>query len=99
MHHVLSELIRSFIQHVAYLPRRGQEEGASDTHVSMCIFMYQSGLPASAQRDRVYFIFRERARGGERGREKHPCVVAYCAPSTGDLARDPGMGPDWESNL
>ena len=45
------------------------------------------------------FIFRERGREGEREGEKHQCVVASCVPSTGDLASNPGMCPDWESNL
>ena len=44
------------------------------------------------------FIFREREREGERGREKHQYVVASRIPLTGDLARNPGMCPDWESN-
>ena len=44
---------------------------------------------------RVYlFIFRERGSEGE----KHQCVVASCAPPTRDLAYNPGMCPDWESN-
>ena len=30
--------------------------------------------------------------------EKHQCVVASHAPPTGDLAHNPGMFPDWESN-
>ena len=30
--------------------------------------------------------------------EKQQCVVACCVPHTGDLARNPGMCPDWESN-
>ena len=30
--------------------------------------------------------------------EKHQCVVASHAPPTGDLACNPGMCPDWESN-
>ena len=38
--------------------------------------------------------FRQRGRGGE----KHQCVVASRAPPTGDLAHNPGMCPDWESN-
>ena len=42
------------------------------------------------------FIFRERER--ERERQKHQCVVASHAPPTGDLAHNPGMCPDWESN-
>ena len=44
------------------------------------------------------FIFRQRGREGEREGEKHQCVVASCAPPTGDLACNPGMCPDWESN-
>ena len=35
------------------------------------------------------FIFRERGREGEREGEKHQCVVACHAPTTGDLARAP----------
>ena len=45
------------------------------------------------------FIFRERGREGEREGEKHQCVVASWAPLTGDLAHNPGMCPDCESNL
>ena len=41
------------------------------------------------------FIFRERAREKE---TKHQCVVASCAPPTGELACNPGTCPDWESN-
>ena len=44
------------------------------------------------------FMFRERGREGEREGEKHPCVVASCAPPTGNLACNPGMCPDWELN-
>ena len=39
------------------------------------------------------FIFREQGREGE----KHQLVVCCTAP-TGDMARNPGMYPDWESN-
>ena len=35
---------------------------------------------------------------GEREGEEHHCVVASCAPPTGDLACNPGMCPDWKSN-
>ena len=38
---------------------------------------------------------REREREGE----KHQCVVASRAPTTGDPACNPGICPDWESNL
>ena len=44
------------------------------------------------------FIFRERGREGEREREKHQCVAVSFAPSSGDLACNPGMYPDGESN-
>ena len=47
---------------------------------------------------KIYFIFREREREGEREGEKHQCVVASHEPPTGDLACNPGMCPDWESN-
>ena len=42
------------------------------------------------------FIFRERE--GEREGEKHQCVIASRVPPTGDLAHNPGMCPDCESN-
>ena len=46
----------------------------------------------------IYFVFRQRGREGEREGKKHQCVIASCAPPTGDLAHNPGMCPDWESN-
>ena len=45
------------------------------------------------------YLFIERGRGGEREGEKHQCVVASHVPPTGDLAYNPGMCTDWESNL
>ena len=47
---------------------------------------------------KILFIFRQRGREGEREEEKHQCVVASCMTTTGDLAHNPGMCPDWESN-
>ena len=44
------------------------------------------------------FIFRDRGREGEREGEKHQYVVASHVPPTGDLAHNPGMCPNWESN-
>ena len=47
------------------------------------------------------FIFRQRGRKGEREEEiilPYQCVVASHMPPTGDLACNPGMCPDWESN-
>ena len=35
---------------------------------------------------------------GEGKGEKYQCVVASCTPPTRDLAHNPGMCPDWESN-
>ena len=36
--------------------------------------------------------------GREEEGEKHQCVVASHVASTGDLAHNPGMCSDWESN-
>ena len=46
----------------------------------------------------IYLKILERGREGEREGEKHQCVVASHAPPTGDLAHNPGMCLDWESN-
>ena len=43
-------------------------------------------------------MFLEKGREREREGEKHHCVVAAHTPPTGNLARNPGMCPDWESN-
>ena len=51
------------------------------------------------------YLFLERRKGrnrrrreGEKEGEKHPCVVASHAPHPGDLACNPGLCPDYESN-
>ena len=46
----------------------------------------------------ILFIFRERRREGERKGEKYQCVGASCTLPIGDLAHNPGICPDWESN-
>ena len=46
----------------------------------------------------LFVSFRDRGREGEGKGEKHQCVVASHAPTTGDLACNPGMCPDWELN-
>ena len=46
----------------------------------------------------ISFIFRERGKEGQREGEKHQCGVASHVPPTGNLARNSGMCPDWESN-
>ena len=50
------------------------------------------------KKEKIYFIFRQRVREAERGGEKHQRAVASHVPPTGDLARNPAMCPDWESN-
>ena len=44
------------------------------------------------------YLFLERGREGEKEEEKHQCVIASHMLPTGDLACNPGMCPDWESN-
>ena len=50
------------------------------------------------------FVFRERGREGEREGEKHQCArntsigCLPCTPPARDLAQNPCMYPDWESN-
>ena len=45
-----------------------------------------------------FYLFLERGREREREGEKKQCVVVSHTPPTGDLARNSGMCPDWESN-
>ena len=42
-------------------------------------------------------MFLDRGKGGREG-EKQQYAVASRAPPTGNLAQNPGMCPDWESN-
>ena len=42
-------------------------------------------------------MFREGKGGRKKGRETS-MYGSSCVPPTGDLAHDPGMCPDWESN-
>ena len=46
----------------------------------------------------LFILFFREGKGGEREGEKHQCVVASCAPPTGDPAGNPGLCFDWESN-
>ena len=72
----------------------------SDALTSWAWFWGHQGIPRVVCFLRFYLllIFRERGREGERGGEKHQCVVASRVPCTEDLACNPGMCPDWESN-
>ena len=47
----------------------------------------------------IYLIFRERGREGGRKGEKYQRVVASLEALPGDLAHNPGICPEWESNL
>ena len=49
-------------------------------------------------KDFIYLFFRQSGREGEREGEKHQCVVASHMLPTGDLAHNPSVSPDWESN-
>ena len=79
---------------------------------TMCLEIFTKGFATSQRRApelffclvifvgflRLYlFAFRQRGREGEI--RKHQCVVASHAPPSRDLACNPGMCPDWESNL
>ena len=79
-------------QSIWNVPLRQQELSEDETGFTFFKFLKRFYL----------FIFRERGREGERKGEKHQCVVASCMPLTGDLAcnlaRNPGMCPDWELN-
>ena len=44
-----------------------------------------------------FYLFLREGKGGIEG-EKHQCVVASHVPPTGDLACNPDMCPDSESN-
>ena len=50
-------------------------------------------------KDFIYlFIFREGKGGRKRGRQTSMCGCLSLEPSTGDLAHNPVMCPDWELN-
>ena len=58
-------------------------------------YTYLSSL-SPLKKKKILFIFRD-GEGGKKG-EKHQCVVASHASPTGDMACNPGMCPDSESN-
>ena len=46
----------------------------------------------------LFIYFLERGKGREKDRERNSNVWLPHAPHTGDLAHNPGMCPEWESN-
>ena len=44
------------------------------------------------------YLFLEKGKGREKERERNINVWVSHAPPTGDLAHNPGLCPDWESN-
>ena len=77
----------------------GQEEGIahSGSHPWLCIRTTWGNL----KKKRFYlFVFREGKGRRKRGRETsmRGCFSHTPTPPTGDLARNPGICPDWESN-
>ena len=94
------------IRHLSYL--QSNHPNKPSTHLTPCIVMMLLTIfpvcyfPSCNQflkylKDFIY-LFLEREREGEREGEKHPCVVASHLAPTADLAHNPGMCPDWESN-
>ena len=62
--------------------------------VSFMSVMYSLFLTGSFFFFLRFYLFLDRGREGE----THQCVVASHTPTTGDLAHNPGMYPDWELN-
>ena len=71
------------------LPVRELHRGERVVHKRFLFFIFYFF------KDFIY-SFLERGKRGEIEGEKHKRVVVSHAPSTGDLACNPGMCPDWE---
>ena len=67
-------------------------------HVLKDVWVISSDFCTSFKKIFYLFIFRKRGRERESDGEKHQCVVASRVTPTRDLAQNPGMCPDWESN-
>ena len=74
-----------FYSYVMYSNYLGK--GMSDIYLALNNFL----------KDFIY-LFLDRREGRKKEREKHQCMFASCVPPTRDLAVNPGMCPDWESN-
>ena len=93
-----------------YFWRLSQQYCPHGWHVRNCIWKYYSLLHFPLKcgtylktgclflKKILFTFFRESGREEEREGEKHQCVVVFCMPSTGNLAWNSGMCPDWESN-
>ena len=57
---------------------------------------FQYGWGRRFFKDIIYLLL-ERGEGKDKEGEKHQCVVTSRMPPTEDLARNPGMCPDWDS--
>ena len=74
------------------------------THLVFCFFNFEAScILRDILFKKILFIFGEREREGERKGEKHQFArhidqLPLICPQTGDLACNPGMCPDWESN-
>ena len=80
-------MVSNLIQFIAY---KGKGIGIGVGELLICKFLF------FIFKDFIY-LFLDRGEGRETERERE-CVVAFQAPPTGDLACNPGMCPDWESN-
>ena len=69
-------------------------EGDTQEEVGVgCFFLLQLAFDLIS-----FYLFLDRREGREKERERNINVVAASVPPTGDLARNPGMCPDWELN-
>ena len=75
-----------------------QEGGKRERPTDLLFYLFMHLLVDSFFFKDFIYLFLERKEGKEKGGEKHQCVVSSHEPPTGDLACNPGMCPDWESN-
>ena len=76
---------------------RSKENGLLGTHPRQSEKLLQPLLNALSFL-KILFIFREGKGGRKRGRQTSMCGCLSLEPSTGDLAHNPVMCPDWELN-
>ena len=71
--------------------------GCGGPGLKMTLGAFSFSFFPSLKKDFTY-LFLERGEKREKEAEKHQCVVASQVPTTGDLACNWGMCPDWELN-